>query len=632
MTTEYDSALAVSQMLIGNLMKTRKVTVLTKDIIREQADIAASLIGGGDIDATKLAEELLSRFNIFVQQASILVEDDEHVSWLSTVDKSQWRFWPRCQKYLLGQLPEPVVHGIDEDTNRILDLLGDPSDANSWDRRGLVVGDVQFGKTGNYSALACKAADTGYKMIIVLAGMHESLRMQTQIRMDDAFLGFRTDHTRAPTGVGLFDPGVPAVAATARSLRGDFNKIMAGQLVLSPDAGPPMLLVVKKNAMMLRNLHSWLDKMSNATDDKGRRTIRSTPALIIDDESDNASVDTLEQDFSREGEPDPDHKPTTINGLIRQILDLFEKRSYVGYMHLVGKTPRDFGLKVRKHPVLAPTAPNKRRHARDIVLYISYAGGISESKSFSLEEPILKHNMIALDQLVRTLNRQPPVHPKYDGKDGATRDYATSNLWTEIEWETVRLFLSAYQTEKSATRANSRLWVSYVERQIRASGELKKWNIVLMSGDGKSYNVSGIQIKGRRRAPDEEIAVDKHSYHIKRLVTPRDAGVDLTSQAWEDARSSDPLNRLDGTKRREPTAFGISVARKNQQLNPLLMIYLPFAETIRDMPTPVVGVAISFPGSDRSIAETLRYTANTVLQEQMETISYLDEDDTIDND
>lgn len=918
-------------MLIGNMMRTRKVTTLTKAAIREQADLAASLIGDASIDTARLADDLVTRFDVFVQRASILEEEDQHQRWVSGIDKTTWRFWPRCEKYLLGLLPQPVVRQIDEDTNQILDLLGNPAAEGPWDRRGLVVGDVQFGKTSNYSALACKAADAGYKMIIVLAGMHESLRMQTQMRMDEAFLGYRTDHTHAPTGAGLFDPGVRAFAATARSLRGDFNKIMSAQLVLSPDAGPPMLLVVKKNAIMLRNLHSWLDKISNSIDESGTRKLRGTPALIIDDESDNASVDTVEQDFN-DGEPDPGHKPTAINGLIRQILELFEKRSYVGYtatpfanifihhegetakeakdlfpknfivnlhapsnyfgpikafglesedegpsaapltriidttehdsreldawvparhkqthmpnldtpegipltlrtaiqsfiivcavrklrgqttdhnsmlvhvtrftrvqqvvfqqisdemvrvrrrlrfgdekasnsiveemrtlyqndflktniqmremkfsdigqmpewsilaptladiannirikqinglaqdvldydsfkdtgidviviggdklsrgltlpglsvsyftrqsdmydtllqmgrwfgyrtgyldlcrlyttkvlnsafehialasdelrrefeyMHIVGKTPRDFGLKVRRHAVLAPTAPNKRRHARDIVLYVSYAGSISESKSFSLDSSVLTQNFSALEQLIRALKTKPPTSPKYDEGDGSQREYASSKLWTDVPWTTVKQFLSGYRTEEAATRASSRLWISYVDRQIQASGELKKWNVVVVSGDPAIYDVAGMPIGGRLRARDTAIISEAGSYHIKRLVTPRDAGVDLSAKAWEEARKFDPLNRLDGKERREPTAFGIAAARQMHNINPLMMIYLPFAEDIKGLKCPVVGVAISFPGSDRSVSETLRYTANKVLQDQID--------------
>lgn len=207
-----DVVLSVTQMLLGSLIKSRRITVLTPDIIREQVKAAINLLSIGEVDVDGLVDELTKRFDVFVQQAAILVENDNHEKWARSADRRNWRFWKRCETYLLSSLPEPVVRQIDEDTDSILELLGNPSVKTSWDRRGLVVGDVQFGKTSNYAALACKAADAGYKIIIVLAGIHESLRMQTQIRMDEAFLGFRTDASRALTGVGLFDPGVTAVA------------------------------------------------------------------------------------------------------------------------------------------------------------------------------------------------------------------------------------------------------------------------------------------------------------------------------------------------------------------------------------------------------------------------------------
>ena len=68
--------------------------------------------------------------------------------------------------------------------------LDDPKRDGSWDRRGLVVGEVQSGKTANYTGLICKAADAGYKLIIVLAGMFNDLRAQTQQRLDEGFIGY----------------------------------------------------------------------------------------------------------------------------------------------------------------------------------------------------------------------------------------------------------------------------------------------------------------------------------------------------------------------------------------------------------------------------------------------------------
>ena len=80
---------------------------------------------------------------------------------------------------------------LDGLTDDILDRLRDPETDGAWDRRGLVVGDVQSGKTVNYTGLICKAVDAGYPLVIVLAGVHNSLRSQTQLRLDEGFLGFR---------------------------------------------------------------------------------------------------------------------------------------------------------------------------------------------------------------------------------------------------------------------------------------------------------------------------------------------------------------------------------------------------------------------------------------------------------
>ena len=92
--------------------------------------------------------------------------------------------------YLEGSiLPPQVVATLDAVTDEVLDYLGDPSDDGRWSRRGMVMGHVQSGKTTNYSALICKAADAGYKIIILLAGITNSLRSQTQERLDETFIG-----------------------------------------------------------------------------------------------------------------------------------------------------------------------------------------------------------------------------------------------------------------------------------------------------------------------------------------------------------------------------------------------------------------------------------------------------------
>lgn len=290
-----------------------------------------------------------------------------------------------------------------------------------------------------------------------------------------------------------------------------------------------------------------------------------------------------------------------------------ELRRDFDYMEQIGKRPIDFGLKVRAHPVLKPTAPNKRRHARDIVMYVSYAGTISETKSFSLDPDVLERNKAALDRLVESLRqRRAPESPSYKENGAGQRDYKLSYLWRGVDWEDVRRFLHDYQTEPTAPRANSRLWLSHIQRQIKETGQLSRWNVALMGGeDGHVRNVGGMTVRQRVRKRDREVAQGE-GYRIKRLVTPRDAGIDIPPQPWSAARDYDPLDRLSGAPRHEPTVQALCWARQQFGIDPLLMIYLPQTQDFDSSLPPVVGAAISFPGDDRGIQETVRYTANAV--------------------
>ena len=87
-----------------------------------------------------------------------------------------------------------VIQKLDEMSDRILDNLFNPQLTNiTIDKKGLVVGQVQSGKTANYTGLICKAADAGFNFIVVLAGILNNLRSQTQSRIDEGFLGFDTN-------------------------------------------------------------------------------------------------------------------------------------------------------------------------------------------------------------------------------------------------------------------------------------------------------------------------------------------------------------------------------------------------------------------------------------------------------
>lgn len=312
---------------------------ITPALIAEKVDFAAAtfeiVLSISDRDA--VVSELIRRFSHWIGKDSALQDSEGHVPWLVSARKREWRYWQRYETLLQTRLSVDVVAALDESTDGILGRLEDPMREGSWDRRGLVVGHVQSGKTGNYSGLVCKAADAGYKIIIVLAGLHNNLRSQTQIRLEESFLGYETSANRDPgnpTGVGQIDsdPRIHPHCATTRADNGDFNAGVARHFSISPEERP-WLFVVKKQKTVLTQLLRWIRAhVADGTDVKtGRRIVTNLPLLIIDDEADNASVDTGEQWFNADGTPDEEHQPKTINSLIRQILHAFEKSAYVGY-------------------------------------------------------------------------------------------------------------------------------------------------------------------------------------------------------------------------------------------------------------------------------------------------------------
>lgn len=291
-----------------------------------------------EYDEDAAVAELIRRFSHWVPNDSTLTDSSGHEDWFQPSLKKDWRYWQRLQRYLERSLAVNVVEALDRSTDGIIAQLEDPKREAPWDRRGLVVGHVQSGKTSSYSALICKAADAGYKIIVVLAGMHNNLRAQTQIRLEEAFLGYETSPNRDPGNpIGVFfedrDPNIHPNCATSRDEKGDFNGAAAKKFSVSPEQRP-WLFVVKKNKSVLEKLLKWMRSthVANATaPETGRKFSTNLPLLVIDDEADNASIDTGEQEFDENGVPDPEHEPKAINSLIRQILDTFAKSAYVGY-------------------------------------------------------------------------------------------------------------------------------------------------------------------------------------------------------------------------------------------------------------------------------------------------------------
>lgn len=289
-------------------------------------------------DRQAVTDELIRRFSLWIGKDATLKDSRGHLDWLNAARKQDWRYWQRYREWLERRLSIKAVEALDRSTDSVLALLEDPQREGPWDRRGLVVGHVQSGKTSHYSGLICKAADAGYKIIIVLAGLHNNLRSQTQMRLDEAFLGFKTtvfdNEAFELIGVGEIDadPAIRPNFATTRSERGDFSTRIARNLGITPEQRP-WLFVVKKNKTVLSRLLGWIrNHVANAKDrETGRRIVTNLPLLLIDDEADHASVDTSEMALDENGRPDEEHEPTAINRLIRRILYSFSRSALVGY-------------------------------------------------------------------------------------------------------------------------------------------------------------------------------------------------------------------------------------------------------------------------------------------------------------
>ena len=266
----------------------------------------------------RLVEKYCSELTIKKKLGFEFKDEDSH-PWLSEAEDSiEWFYWNRYRRYLVRdkKWAPAAVKSIDRDSRNILDLMANPLECGSFTRRGLVVASVQSGKTANYIGLISRAADAGYRIIIVMAGVHNVLRNQTQARLEDGFTGFNIENsTVEPVGVGKGSQARRPIACTSREADFSTERAKALRCIQPTQTNEPFLFVVKKNSKSLQQVIEWLDA-SNSQDQ---------PLLLIDDEADNASINGKYKLEKRENEP------TKINGQIRNLLNLFNKACYVGY-------------------------------------------------------------------------------------------------------------------------------------------------------------------------------------------------------------------------------------------------------------------------------------------------------------
>ena len=292
----------------------------TEEELRDACDMIRRMMPVTDEEAEKVIRKLQAALDVAMDMGIVI--EKEYEPWLNAQKGNiEFYYWNRYALYLEQDMQRTmgVIATIDKVSDRIVDLAGNPRETGILHRRGLLLGDIQSGKTANYIAVMNKAADVGYKVIILLTGTVESLRRQTQERVDEGFIGrsskayLQRNSQTIKKGVGSKDSRRFATGFTTESSDFKTAAVRSMNASLKNMSTEPVVFVMKKNARTLLNLINWLKDYN--TNNQG---VIELPLLLIDDEADNASINTRE-----------DNDPTTINKHIRAILNLFVKSSYV---------------------------------------------------------------------------------------------------------------------------------------------------------------------------------------------------------------------------------------------------------------------------------------------------------------
>lgn len=335
----------------------------------------------------KLGDALDATFPVAPDSAIVISR--EFKKWYGRVrDKREPFYRQHYADYLESQgWPEESVAALDLNTTRIVERLADPEREDVYQAKGLVVGYVQSGKTANFTGVAAKAIDAGYRLLIILTGTTNLLRAQTQRRIDKELVGdenlmrgidsddeeailavdYHGDpdrgdfvrHGAQPSTLGASDIlRLTTSSGDYRSLKQgiaslDFERVHPERRLNAPEnlhRLPTRIAIVKKNKSVLEKLVKDLRHITARLED--------IPALIIDDESDQASINTSDPSKWEAEQPER----TAINKLISELLKMLKRSQYVGYTatpfanvfvdpdDAVDIFPRDFILSLDRPP------------------------------------------------------------------------------------------------------------------------------------------------------------------------------------------------------------------------------------------------------------------------------------------
>jgi hypothetical protein len=489
-----NSARLIAHTLLSHAKQNEDITdeIISNIIDRVEATMASV---GQVIDKRELFEILVADFSI--GKGSITEMNGDITPWLySRKDDVNWELWSRYKSYMHEKDPSFPINDLDDFTDKILDKCYNPKEPGSWDRRGMVVGHVQSGKTSNYVGLINKATDAGYKVIIVIAGTISSLRRQTQERIDEGYIGKSSSAyinnygENKIIGVGKYKVDTDIYSLTSSFYRtgdeGDFNQGIANRLNI-PIGKNPVVFVIKKNKSILENLIDWFSKDSNIKMINGQPKLFDVPALIIDDEADAASVNAT-KDIN-------DIK--TINKLIRTLLNVFDQNTFVGYTATPYANlfiPQDFNDELTTVVKGKTYFIGEDLFPKDFIInIIAPKNYIGAAKIFGLENPVTGESKEPLD-VFRVIDDYDPPFFKTINKNNKDNlpEYLPESLETALKSFiltcTIRR-LRGHEKKHNSMLIHVALYVKWIDRvALLVNERMKDFKNYINGNDAKFLN------------------------------------------------------------------------------------------------------------------------------------------------
>ena len=322
--------------------------ILSKAVINKFAREIYNRLAGLDNNSIKdITNSLYREFEYELDEHTISLETKEqgltisdpknHQKWSLT--NTEWYYWDLHKKFISDSYKRKdaknwvkIIKSIDNETTNLLKLLENPL-RKEFNTKGLVIGYVQSGKTANFTALISKAMDVGYKLVVVLAGMHNSLRSQTQQRLDNELLGYIDNQNSDKRNIMDFYHNQnhrPQRVTTSKYFFDD--KVIEGEFKANMEAlhdkvdlkskKNVVIGVIKKNVNVLKKFNLWLNRSKDYN-------LSNIPILVIDDEADQASVDG--NFYSNQKKGIDIQNVTETNKQINILLNKFNRNAYIGY-------------------------------------------------------------------------------------------------------------------------------------------------------------------------------------------------------------------------------------------------------------------------------------------------------------